>query len=137
MDWKKYLKQTPFKKDTDRIVNVFRVYKINSYQDLQSLPTKIGSRIGDHDTYQVVAALNQVLAAEKSSDLPPIEEAVVASAAKEPKAEVKTGQPKKAPARKQTGDSARSGASDTKTKKAAPAKAKSAAKAAPAEKVDK
>jgi len=131
MEWIKYLLKTPFKEDADRIVTAFRVYKINSYQDLQNLPAKIGARIGAHDTYQVIAALNKVFAEEKASDLPPIEEAVVASAAKEPEAEIKTGQPKKAPVPERTGERARQGASD---KVAEPAK--KAEKAEPAKKAD-
>lgn len=143
MDWKKYLLKTPFKNDADRLVNAFRVYKIKSYDDLQNLAVKSGGSAGGFDAFLLVAELNKVFAAEKASDLPPIEEAVVASAAKEPKAEVKTGQPKKAPAPKRTGGRARPGASDKvakkaePVKKAEPAKAGSAKKAEPVKPADK
>ena len=137
MDWKKYLLKTPFKKDAGRIVNAFRVYKINSYEDLQNLPVKCGGSLGGFDAYLLVAELNKAFAEEKASDLPPIEEAVVASAAKEPMAEVKTGQPKKAPVPERIGERARPGASDKEAETAKEAKkAEKAKKADVAEKAE-
>jgi hypothetical protein len=130
MDWKKYIRKTPFKNDADKIVNAFRVYKIHSYEDLQNLSIKSGGICAGFDSFLLVAEVNKAFAEEKASDLPPIEEAADASAAKEPKAEVKTGQPKKAPTPKRSGGRARSGASDTKAAKAAPAKKAESAKPA-------
>lgn len=121
MDWKKYVQKTPFKDDADKIVNSFRVYKIHSYEDLQNLTIRCNGNLGGIDAFLLVAELNKAFAEEKASDLPPIEEVVDASAAKEPEAEVKTGQSKKAPSRKRSGGRTRSGASDSKVEKAEPA----------------
>ena len=87
MDWKKYLLKTPYKEDADQVVNAFRVGKIVSYDDLQNAPVRMGARVCGYDVYSLVRDLNQVIAEEKSSEIPPVSLAVAASADAKPKAE--------------------------------------------------
>lgn len=109
MEWKKYLLKTPYKVEADRLVNAFRIGKIVSYDDLQNAPVRLGARVCGYDVYGVVRDLNQVITEEKSSEIPPVSEAVAASAAAKPQAE-KTERAKASEAGKRTGSPARRGA---------------------------
>ncbi len=86
MDWKKYLLKTPYKKEADRLVNAFRIGKIVSYDDLQNAPIRLGAQVCGFDVYGLVRDLNQVIAEEKSSEIPSVSKAVAASAAAKPTA---------------------------------------------------
>ncbi len=121
MDWEKYLKKTNFAKDTKKILNSFRVGKIYTYMDLQNAPIRLGANVAGYSTYQLVQELNQAIASEESSDVPPIAEAAAASVASEAKVvkKAETEQPKKAPkAEKRTGSRSKRGASSDKADKA-------------------
>ena len=110
MDWKKYLLKTPYKTEADRLVNAFRIGKIVSYDDLQNAPVRFGAQVCGYDVYGLVRDLNQVIAEEKSSEIPAVSEAVAASAVAKPKPE-KTERAKKASeAGKRSGSPARRGA---------------------------
>lgn len=84
MEWKKYLLKTPYAEEADRLVNAFRIGKIVSYDDLQNAPVRLGAKVCGYDVYGLVRDLNQVIAEEKSSEIPSVDEAVAASVAVEP-----------------------------------------------------
>ena len=118
MDWKKYLKETNYAKDTDRILNAFRVGKILTYMDLQNAPVRLGAVVCGYSTYLLVAELNAAIAAEKAADVPPIDKAAAASVAAESTATKETEQPEKASTGKRSGGRSKQGATAEKADKA-------------------